>query len=507
MRTGPIIALLLVAACGGDEVFEPQLASNERLLSTSSVASLGKDDETFNKMTVVGDLDGDGIDDAVIRTVYYYYYPDSLMEEDGGVYVAYGGAGLTGNLDLASLPRLTGAFGLGGTDVAPVGDVDGDGLADFLVVKARTLLCAGNLDDDRYRTGAYLVYGSAARLTGSRDLAEVSTFLRDDHPCSAVDAVAGLGDLDGDGTPDFAVGRAGIHPGEPNATLIFYGRGARLPATVDLVATADAAFSWPSYPTGQAFSSAIAPLGDVDGDGYADFVIREQLQTSDLHLVRGGATRLAGAVTTATVSQTTFTGANACVSLRRTAAALGDLDGDGADDFAFVGCQTSDEINHWKPIDRIFYGRRTGFPAQVAVGDADASIKLDEHGTGHTAMAGGDLDGDGLRDLVVGDTALNGGVGGVRLVLGNGSRLAGEVDPAPRGLTYVGRPRHGTNCDFVPSEDCVYQEQVGYDFSLGDLTGDHKLDILAEAGADYGIIPLGVHGSATERAYVLTPFP
>jgi hypothetical protein len=494
-----MFALLLVAACGGDELFEPQLASNQRLLSSSATASLGKDDETFDEVTVVGDLDGDGVDDAVIRTIYT---TEDSSEIDGRVYVAYGGAGLTGDLELASLPTLVGGRGfVDSLAVAGVGDVDGDGRADFLVSAARSLRCAGNIDDASYPTGAYLVYGGA-RLTGSHELAEVSTFLRDAHPCSAISSVTGLGDVDGDGTPDFAIARFGTHPDEPNAALIFYGGGARLPATVDLVATADASFSW----SGQAFEPGVAALGDVDGDGRADFALREAIPLADtVHLIRGGA-RLAGAVTVATASQTAFTQAGGCRT-RPLAARLGDLDGDGADDFAFVGCQTSSELFAWHPVDRIFYGRRTGFPAQVALADADARITLDPRSPGRSAIAAGDLDGDGLRDLVVGDPGMGDGVGGAHLVLGNGSRLAGEVDTATRGLTYVGRPRHGTNCDFIGTPDCVYQEQVGYGLSVGELTGDDKLDVLASAGAESGVIPLGAHGAATDRAYVLTPFP
>jgi hypothetical protein len=89
---------------------------------------------------------------------------------------------------------------------------------------------------------------------------------------------------------------------------------------------------------------------------------------------------------------------------------------------------------------------------------------------------------------------------------GNGSRLSGDIDPGTRGLTYVGGPRRGTLCDYVPSPDCVAHERVGSDLSLGDLTGDHRLDILIEAPTNGGPArALDVHGSALDRAYLLIP--
>src|SRR5215470_14864502 len=56
----------------------------------------------------------------------------------GAVYVVYGGSGVTGSIDLAGLPAL---IHVGSPSVstppsggiAAVGDIDGDGLADFVV--------------------------------------------------------------------------------------------------------------------------------------------------------------------------------------------------------------------------------------------------------------------------------------------------------------------------------------------------------------------------------------
>jgi len=502
----PLALILATGACGSEEAFELQTSNSERLLETAAAAHLDAQNEAFDAITVVGDLDGDGIDDAIVRTTTAYYLPNDLLQIDGNIYVLYGGQGLAGQDTLQGLPRLTGAWGFsGGGTVTAVGDVDGDGLADVLMVGARNMLCAGNPDGvgDELRTGAYLMYGNRTRVAGEAPIASVTTFLRDSLPCTMVSDVTGLGDLDGDGKADFAVARTGIHPGEPSEVMAFYGRSSRWPAVVDLVATADARIGWPTPAVGS-YLPGIAGIGDVDGDGYTDFVLRDALPSArDLRLVRGSATRLAGSVAAETLSQTTLLADTSCELAGQSAAPVGDLDQDGVDDFVLVGCRG--DGRRITVVDRLFYGRTAGFPAEVTVADADAALPLSLREAGVGSVAGGDVDGDGIPDLVVGDGALHDGNGGVHVMKGNGTRLAGEIDPSTRGLTYVGRPRHASNCDFAP-EDCIILERAGYDVSIGDLTGDHRLDIFILAGGVFGDVGWrDIDDSATSRAYILSP--
>jgi hypothetical protein len=130
---GLVIALGSAAGCGGEEMFVPELGSNERLIETSAVARLANTQQGLEQALVVGDLDGDGIDDAIIKTDFASRGPGGVgIEMGGSVYILYGGRAVTGQIDLATLPVLT-HTGAPGVGVVAVGDVDGDGLADFLV--------------------------------------------------------------------------------------------------------------------------------------------------------------------------------------------------------------------------------------------------------------------------------------------------------------------------------------------------------------------------------------
>src|SRR5262245_29695210 len=149
-----------VSGCGGDELFGPQLAPGERSIDREAVERLARDDQGIAQVVVVGDLDGDGVEDTIIRTYWLVPFPDDSILEGSAVYVRYGGAP-TGTTDLSKLPTLT-DVGFFDGGVARLGDVDGDGLADFLVGIGFPSGCnpADPPQDEEAHSGAYLVYGS-----------------------------------------------------------------------------------------------------------------------------------------------------------------------------------------------------------------------------------------------------------------------------------------------------------------------------------------------------------
>ena len=498
-RTQVAFAIALGAAgCGSEEVFEPQLGSTERLVERAAVARIAGDDQFLAHVTVVGDIDGDGIDDAIVRSEYVIR--DANFAMGSGVYVLYGGSGVTGKFAAASLPVLTGAGAPAGR-IASVGDVDGDGLADFLVGIARVAGCGDpgvpKPGDPPEHGAAYLVYGSRTRLTGTTPTASVAALLRDATACTLGDGVAGLGDLDGDGNADFAISRSQIDG--VGVAYLFYGRGARLTGTVDLAATADAVIT-----TGLEYIAPLIRIGDVDGDGHGDFVVRAASDglVEDVRLVRGRAERFTGTVALADIAQTQFTGGDFCHFIIADGAALGDLDGDGRDDFSLLSCHDVDQRGGFTVTQRVFYGRAGGFPAQIAAGEEDAAIPA---ASGVSEMASADVDGDGALDLILTETGARDGNGAVHVMYGDGRRLAGMVS-VDQSLTYVGMTQRGMRCEYIWSPDCTTTEALGDELAVGDVTGDHKPDLLINAPTRQIVASeLGVHGSAVGHVYVVSP--
>ena len=490
-------------ACGGEESFEPQLASTEQLIESAAVATLAREDEGVEQVVVVGDLDGDGVEDAVVQTLSMTESPDPDARYQVTAYIAYGGSALQGKLDFSSLPSLT-KIHLGFGVIAPAGDVDGDGLADLLVGRQRRLGCgdpqypAPSADDEF--SGAYLVYGSTTRLTGASPIGDVGVFLRDVGPCTQVNQLAGLGDLDGDGLADFAIGQTPWFVGDTADIYVFYGRSARF--TAGSLGAADAVIR--SAAGGSTL--AVQRAGDVDGDGRSDFMIAVTgvAGPNPISMVRGSAQRLAGAVAPEAIAQV-----QAAVRFDvgpRLMSPLGDLDGDGYDDFAMHhgrGLHDGDPSSYGRDY-RVFYGSAAGFPTQLDIGSEAAIIR--GAGVSWSEIAGGDVDGDGARDLVVSDLDAHDLNGAVHVLRGTGSRLSGTVDLAGQGTSYIGRTQRLPNCDFAISPDCTSYELVGHSLAVGDLTGDHRADFLvgAPASAFYSAVR-GVPGSAPGHTYLVAP--
>ena len=498
-----IVALGALVGCGSEEAFHLQLGATERLIDTEAVAQLANQDYVLQNLRVVGDLDGDGIDDAVIVALGL---GDGVhFAETNNLYVVYGGSQLHGAIDLATLPTLT-MQGPSSDSVVALGDVDGDGLADFLVSAATAPGAA-------LRNGAYLVYGSRTRLSGAAPMSSVGALLMDPVPRTNWYSLAALGDFDGDGKADFALGRPGssddTEQSGADEVLVFYGRSARLSGTVDPRATADATIVEP-------VSSTRAPdlvgAGDVDGDGRSDLIVSTNVNANsyswhqEMRLVTGSATRLAGKVALGDVAHTRLPDAAYPppwgIDL---GVGLGDLDGDGADDFTLTTCSTPSPGEPFSTcVHHVFYGRPGGMPAQLTDADAAATVHpsfSDFRSSNFSQLIGGDIDGDGIGDLILADTSLHDSQGGVHLMRGGAQRFSGDIDPVSQSfLTYVGVSFQKPGCS---GSSCSQPELVGDCVAVGDLTGDHHPEVIT--GARGLLNDNNGHGLSPSRTYIVSP--
>jgi hypothetical protein len=511
---GIIIASSAAVGCGTEELFQLQLASNEDVLDNDAVASIASNRYNFEQVVVVGDLDGDGIDDAMVQPSFFIPdNPDDSPIPQGVVYVLYGGPSVAGKLTLEELPSLTDIGLPQPRSVVPVGDVDGDGLADVLILNAAAPCLGACLDTGDHLThnGAYLLYGSTTRLSGATRAIDAGAFLRDARPSAPAGVAGKLGDLDGDGKADFAMFLASASGGDPSHAYVFYGRGARLSGTVDIVAAADADLVFP-----QPGENRMLGVGDVDGDGHADWFAATAPPRGgnvvDLRLIHGAAQRMAGTVALADLPQSRFVGD--IIGYGRTfgytppVAALRDLDGDGIDDFAVFGAPSSPDETPIRPSTQsVFYGRRGGFPAEVVVTDGDATLIASTiELNASTPVATGDFDGDGMLDLVMSDAARHDQDGALYVLRGSGTRLSGDIDAATAGRTAVGSRRRLAGCKVQDFFDCVGHERVGTYLGVGDLTGDGRPDVIVSAPW-YNFIDLVAFGNfgTLSRAYIVSP--
>jgi len=238
-----------------------------------------------------GDVNGDGLGDVIVGAPAGSPDDEGLATAHGRAYVVFGRR-TGGTVDLARLREdeglviegrrrtVTDAFGF---SVAGAGDVDGDGLDDVVIA------APGNpgFEERSQRGAAYLVYGRrtggtvrAGRLgrNGTRIGMTGAGGLR---------AVAGAGDVNGDGRADVVLGDTSAAHGRGGAVVVLGGARRRSLALARLGRR--------GYPIGgreRAADTGYAVAGgeDVNGDGLDDVIVSApQGNRTRANTARGGA--------------------------------------------------------------------------------------------------------------------------------------------------------------------------------------------------------------------------
>ena len=206
--------------------------------------------DKFGYALAAGDFNADGAIDLAVGAPLHS--PDPVLYQQGAVYI-YFGPDYGPDRDVY-IPATAAYGGIGFTVAA--GDIDGDGIQDLLLgATGRVIAFYGGPD-------AFSSLQPDAVFT-SRD----GGFGR---------SMAVLGDLDGDGINDLALGAYQAEIGAIDSGRLFVVRGAAGQRTVNLDGVplhADLLTRIDGDPTCGQFAAAISPLGDFDGDSVPDMAV------------------------------------------------------------------------------------------------------------------------------------------------------------------------------------------------------------------------------------------
>ncbi len=411
-----------------------------------ALAGEGAADGAGSAVAAAGDVDGDGLQDLLVGA-------PSWQDDSGAAYLILGASASTA-AGATSLwyadARIAGEDGeLFGSALAALGDVDGDGYADLVVGAPGAAGGTG---------AAYLLVGPLAGDLGTE--AAQAAVGPSDPAAELGRAVGGGADLDGDGGIDMVLGAPGDDD-ERGAVLLLDATSAGTLGESDAFARVEGA------EVGDRAGAAVAQVGDIDGDGLDELLIGAPGQSgrgSDAgaaYLFRGP---LAGIVHMGSADVTMMAEA-AGDSAGAAVAAAGDTDGDGYADL-LVGAPHSDNRASEGGTAYLVTGPITDSAMELTSALATFGGDIEGIQAG-TAVAGGDVDGDGVDDILVGAptadlAASDNGV--AYLVLGP---LAGSLCSC------------GSDAKFYGDDD---DHRAGAAVALpGDATGDGFGDVLIGA--------------------------
>lgn len=445
-----------------------------------------------------GDVNGDGLPDLLIGAPFYGNLNDAKIP--GAAFVVFSQRAQA-HVDLNQIPervpglliRGNAAIGEVGIHLANAGDVNGDGLDDVLVGGVRLDTGAAAY---QWPGVAMVVFGSAtARAVDLGKILGASGegFLIEGDGLSGVASsnsadlrpLAAAGDLNGDGLGDVLVGAPGRESGR---AYVIFGK-----ASFSRVALSDLDQGTGGYgyapPDGglTALGISVAALGDINGDGVADFAFGAPSRSRDVNLLSfGGAYVAWGAARAGTNVEigpgTGFSidGVQSNDRVGNSVVAAGDVNSDGIGDllvnaplsarpanaigggggaYVVFGKRDSTAVN----LATVESGSGGGFMITRSIG---SSIPTSSSVLADSLAPIGDIDGDGRADALVSDPGRN--VVYVLFGKADGGRVEAGASTQMRALMEV--------------PDAEYSDVFGGSTAfVGDVNGDGEGDYLIGA--------------------------
>ncbi len=342
--------------------------------------------------------------------------------------------------------RLSGSGGTGaqfGMSAAAAGDLNGDGTGDYVVGAPYDGI-------DGTDAGRAYVFFGGPKMNGTPDMV-----LRGDFPGDLFGwAVAGAGDVNGDGFDDLVVGarnKNAVNTSSGRAYVYFGGEAMDPGDDVKL----------DGFLANEQLGYSVTGAGDVNGDGYDDVVAGapgvagSAVDRGSAYLYHGGPAMDGG-------PDLCMTGAASGDLFGFSVAVAGDVDGDGDGDI-LVGAPCNDWGNDDAGAAYLFLGS----PSMDAFAEVHFYGMYKKQYLGWSGAGAGDVDRDGYDDMLVGATGQNGALpgAGAAYIYKGGTAIRTEAD-----ITFVGTVQDGAFGSSLAG--------------AGDIDGDGYSDILVGAAGD-----------------------
>ncbi len=402
-----------------------------------------------------GDINGDGIDDLIIGAIIA---DPNGRDNAGESYVVFGNAGgFNASLELSELNGNNGFVIAGvnqgdrsGLSVSDAGDVNGDGIDDLIIG-------ADNADPNNNNNAgsSYVVFGSANGFTNQVDLSTLNGnngFVIEGVNSNDLSgsSVSSAGDVNGDGIDDVIIGARNADPNNNSnagASYVVFGSANGFNPNVELSALdGNNGFVIAGVNQGDLSGFSVSSAGDVNGDGIDDLIIgarnadpNNNSNAGESYVVFGSANGFNNQLDLSTLNGNNgfvIEGVNSGDLSGSSVSSAGDVNGDGIDDL-IIGINSSDPNNN-RGQSFVVFGNANGFAADFELANLNgtngfAISGVEAGGNSDISVSSaGDLNGDGIDDLIIGVSAAapNGvnNAGQSFIVFGNANGFAADFE-------------------------------------------------------------------------------
>ena len=385
-------------------------------------------DQSGISVSGAGDVNGDGLDDIIIGASLAESV-SNIGDNRGASYLVFGKAN-GASVQLSDIDDATnnagfvlngvGAGDRSGRSVSGAGDINGDGLDDLLI-GAREAAPNGN------NSGAsYVVFGKSdggtVELSDIDDATNNAGFVLNGVDASDFSgtSVSGAGDINGDGLDDLiigAYGATGSSGANSGASYVVFGKTDGGPIVQLSMLDSDAGFVINGAIAGDRSGDSVSGAGDVNGDGFDDIIIgafaaNPNGNDSGASYVvfgksDGASVELSDIDDPGNNNGFVLNGANSNDRSGISVSAAGDVNGDGLDDI-IIGANRANPNGGDSGSSYVVFGKTSGAIVQLRdiggtdndgflINGADAGDR-----SGISVSGAGDINGDGLDDLIVG---------------------------------------------------------------------------------------------------------